>query len=124
MIEAAQLPLWVALLTAMFLLVGAAFALIGSFGLLRLANFYERAHAPTLGNTFGTACILAASVLCFSVQQSRPMLHEVLIAIFAFVTTPVTLMVLVRAVLFRDRLEGRNGMPRPEVPSRTAGPPG
>ncbi|MFL5254661.1 MAG: monovalent cation/H(+) antiporter subunit G [Rhodopila sp.] len=124
MIEAAQLPLWAALLTAMFLLVGGAFALIGSFGLLRLGNFYERAHAPTLGNTLGTACILTASVLCFSVQQSRPVLHEVLIAVFAFVTTPVALMVLVRAVLFRDRSEGQDGTPRPDVPSRTAGPPG
>ena len=45
------------------LVVGAAFALIGSFGLLRLANFYERAHAPTLGNTFGAQALKASEVV-------------------------------------------------------------
>jgi len=37
--------------TAAFLLAGAALALIGSLGLLRLRGFYERVHAPTLGTT-------------------------------------------------------------------------
>ena len=63
-------------------------------------------HAPTLGTTLGTGCILIASMVFFSVLQTRPVLHEVLIAVFVTVTTPVTLMVLVRAALHRDRSEG------------------
>jgi multicomponent K+:H+ antiporter subunit G len=43
----------------------------------------------------------------FSLLQTRPVLHEVLIAVFVTVTTPVTLMVLVRAALFRDYSESR-----------------
>lgn len=118
--EAADLPPWAALLTGLLVLAGAAFTLIGSLGLLRLGSFYERVHAPTLGSTLGTVCILAASMLCFSVQQSRPVLHELLIAAFALITTPITLMVLVRAALFRDRSENTDGVPRPDGSSRAA----
>lgn len=105
MSRAAELPAWAALLTAFFLVLGAGITLIGSFGLLRLRTFYERVHAPTLGTTLGTGCILIASMVFFSALQSRPVLHEILIAVFVTVTTPVTLMVLVRAALLRDRLE-------------------
>jgi multicomponent K+:H+ antiporter subunit G len=107
MSEAAELPPCAALLTAILVLVGAAVALIGSIGLLRLGSFYERVHAPTLGTTLGTGCILMASMIYFSALQTRPVLHEFLIAILALVTTPVTLMLLVRAALFRDEFEGR-----------------
>jgi multicomponent K+:H+ antiporter subunit G len=59
------LPAWAALLTALLVLLGAGLALTGSLGLLRLGSFYERVHAPTLGATLGTGCIVAASILCF-----------------------------------------------------------
>lgn len=120
MIGGAELPPWAALLTAILLLVGAAFALTGSLGLLRLRSFYERVHAPTLGTTLGTGCILAASMIYFSVEQSRPVLHEVLIAVFILITTPITLVVLVRAALFRDRSENVEGVPRPDVSSKAS----
>ena len=48
-----------------------------------------------------------ASMLYFSVLGSRPVLHEILIAVFVTVTTPVTLMLLARAALYRDRSEAR-----------------
>ena len=111
----AGLPGWAALLVAMFLVLGSAITLLGSLGLLRFKTFYERVHAPTLGTTLGTACILFASALYFTVLQARPVLHEVLIAILVSVTTPVTLMILVRAALFRDRLEGVRGVPGPDA---------
>ncbi|MGO3743333.1 monovalent cation/H(+) antiporter subunit G, partial [Kerstersia sp.] len=41
----------VSLLIALLLVAGGLLALIGSIGLLRLRNFYQRLHAPTLGNT-------------------------------------------------------------------------
>jgi multicomponent K+:H+ antiporter subunit G len=103
MMQTAAMPDWVALLTAVLLLLGASITLIGSVGLLRLRNFYSRVHAPTLGSTLGTGAILAASILWFSVLQTRPVIHEVLIAVFMTVTTPVTLVLLVRAAFFRDR---------------------
>lgn len=93
--------------TAILLVVGAAIALIGSFGLLRLGTFYERVHAPTLGTTLGTACMVVASMVYFSALGSRPVLHELLILLFVTVTTPVTLMVLVRAAQLRDMYENK-----------------
>ncbi|WP_114944579.1 monovalent cation/H(+) antiporter subunit G [Microvirga calopogonii] len=105
------LPAWAALLTALLVLLGAAVTLIGSIGLLRLGTFYARVHAPTLGTTFGMGCILAASALCFSVLESKPVIHEILIAVFVTLTTPVTLMLLARASLYRDRTEGSRDVP-------------
>ena len=115
MIQAPDLPGWAALLVALLLLAGAAFTLIGSLGLLRLGSFYDRMHAPTLGTTFGTALIILGSMLCFSVLQTRPLLHELLIAAFVTLTTPVTLMLLARAALYRDRTMGKPGVPPADV---------
>ena len=111
----AALPEWAAILTASLVLAGAAITLIGSLGLLRLKSFYERLHAPTLGTTLGTGCIVLASMIYFSVLQTRPVLHEILIAVFVTVTTPVTLMVLVRAALFRDRVERAQAGPAGDI---------
>jgi multicomponent K+:H+ antiporter subunit G len=107
----ANLPLWAAALTAFFVLLGAAVTLTGAIGMLRLRGFYSRVHAPTLGSTAGMACILIASSLYFTVLGSKPVIHEILIAVFVTVTTPITLMLLVRAALYRDRREGRAGVP-------------
>jgi len=111
MIEAPDLPMWAALLTAFFVLFGAAVSLIGALGLLRFKSFYERMHAPTLGTTIGAASILIGSMLCFSVLQSRIVIHEILILLFVTLTTPVTLMLLARAALYRDRSEGITSVP-------------
>ncbi|WP_414471080.1 monovalent cation/H(+) antiporter subunit G [Microvirga sp. M2] len=108
---AGELPAWAALATAFFVLLGAGVTLIGSIGLLRLGSFYARVHAPTLGTTVGMASILAGSALFFSVLEVRPVLHEILIAVFVTLTTPVTLMLLVRAALYRDRTEGSGDIP-------------
>lgn len=105
MIIAEELPTWTALLVAVLLLLGTGLSLTGSLGLLRLGNFYQRVHAPTLGATLGAGCVLIASMIFFSVLQTRPVVHEVLITVFVTVTTPVTLMVLVRAAVHRDQSE-------------------
>ena len=122
MTHAAELPLWAALAVALLLLLGAALALVGSFGLLRLRSFYERVHAPTLGTTLGIGCVLAGSMLFFSVLQSRFVLHEILIAVMMVITTPVTLMLLARAALYRDRTEGDDTVPPPLQSRRDQAP--
>lgn len=96
-----DLPTWTAFMVAALLLGGATLTFIGSLGLLRLKSFYDRVHAPTLGTTLGAGGVLLASIVCFSVLEARPVWHEVLIALFVTVTTPVTLMLLVRATLSR-----------------------
>lgn len=108
MSHAAELPAYAALIAAPLVLLGATLALVGSLGLLRLKSFYDRVHAPTMGATLGTGCVLLASMVLFSALESRPVLHEILIGIFMTLTTPVTFMLLVRAALHRDRSEGRD----------------
>lgn len=101
MTYAAELPAWAAWLTAFFVLSGAALTLVGSVGLVTLQDFYQRVHAPTLGTSMGMAGILIGSIIFFSALEARPVLHELLIAIFVTITTPVTLMLLVRAARYR-----------------------
>jgi len=102
MTQSPDLPTWAALLTALLIVAGAVITLVGSLGLLRLKTFDERAHSPTLGATMGVGCIVLASIVGFSVLQSRLVMHAILIAIFVTVTTPVTLMLLARAALSRS----------------------
>ena len=122
MIEGIDLPAWASLLTGVLVLVGAALTLIGSIGLLRLPTFYQRVHAPTLGATLGTGAILIASMISGSVLESRPVLHEVLIALFVTVTTPVTLIFLVRATQHRTPPVAPSKTPLEPVPTSEKGP--
>jgi multicomponent K+:H+ antiporter subunit G len=117
MSHAADLNALTAIVTAILVLAGAALALIGSIGLLRLKTFYERVHAPTLGATLGTGLVLIASMVLFSALESRAVLHEILIGVFMTLTTPVTFILLVRAALHRDGV-GQQQPPSP--PDRSA----
>ena len=82
--------------------------------LLRFGSFYERVHAPTLGTTLGIGCVLARlDAVLLGAADSRLVLHEVLIAVLMVITTPVTLMLLVRAAIYRDRREGNVDVPPP-----------
>ena len=93
---------------ALLVFAGAALSFVGALGMLRLKTFYERVHPPTMGTTLGTGLVLIGSMLCFTALESRPVLHEALIGVFMTLTTPVTYMLLVRAALHRDKLEGRD----------------
>jgi len=107
----ADIPDFVAILTAGLLVGGAAITLVGALGLLRLGTFFERVHAPTLGTTLGTACVATASLVYSSALATRPILHELLIVAFVTATTPVSLIILVRAALFRERSENNAVFP-------------
>ena len=108
MSHASAIPVWIAILIALLIVLGATLALIGSIGLLRLRTFYERVHAPTLGTPLGLGCTLLASMVLFSTLGSRPVVHEIVISVFMLMTAPVTFMLLVRAARHRDRAEAND----------------
>src|SRR5689334_19299110 len=110
----ADIPFLAAAVTGVLLLAGATITFIGAFGLVRFRTFYERVHAPTLGTTVGMTCVALASMVYFSSVGSRVALHELLIVLFVTVTTPITLMILVRAAVFRDESEGNVRLPSGE----------
>lgn len=122
MSHAADLPLWAAILVAFFVILGAGLTLIGSWGFFRLKSFYDRIHAPTLGTSWGTGAIVMASMICFTVLQSRLVIHEILVGIFVTVTMPVTLMLLGRAALYRDRAERNPDVPGFDAPKGSLAP--
>ncbi|MFC3168653.1 MULTISPECIES: monovalent cation/H(+) antiporter subunit G [Paracoccus] len=104
-------PLAVAIPVALLVVLGSTLTLIGALGFARLSTFYDRLHAPTLATSWGTGGVIIASALMFTVLEGRPVVHEFVIGICIVVTTPVTLMMLARAALQRDRSEGADGLP-------------
>lgn len=114
-----SLPPWLLIPVALLLVLGSTLTLLGAFGLLHLKSFYDRLHAPTLGTSWGAGAILLASILCWSWVQDRVFLHEMVIAICVMVTTPVTLMLLGRAALHRDRVKRNGRQVAPDAPSGT-----
>jgi multicomponent K+:H+ antiporter subunit G len=94
-------PLWAEVMIAAFALLGAGFALIGSWGLARLGDFAKRLHGPTKATTLGVGAILIASLMWFGVT-GRTSLHELLITLFLFVTAPVSAQLLIQAAIKLD----------------------
>lgn len=116
---AVALPLWLEILVAALVLAGAALALLGAAGLLRLRTFFERMHAPAIIATLGCWLIMHGTVLYFSVADRSLALHALLIAVFVAVTVPVMSIFLMRAALFRARQTGQDVPPslsQPKAP--------
>lgn len=84
-------------LVAALVLLGAAFTLIASIGLVRMRDFYTRLHGPTKASTLGVGSIMLASLLFFSVDSGSLNVHEVLITVFLFLTAPVSAHLLAKA---------------------------
>jgi multicomponent K+:H+ antiporter subunit G len=95
--------------TAFCLVAGAFFALVGAIGLVRLPDTFMRFHAPTKATTLGVGGVLAGSLLYFT-GTGRPVVHELLVALFLFVTAPVSALMLARAAL-RLRLRSQASVP-------------
>jgi multicomponent K+:H+ antiporter subunit G len=77
-------------LAAALILVGGAFLLLGSTALARLRDPLRRLHAPTLAATVGLGAILIASMLDSGLVRADPSWHELAIALFLFLTAPVS----------------------------------
>jgi multicomponent K+:H+ antiporter subunit G len=104
-----HLPGWAALPVALLLVLGATVILIGALGLLRLRTFYQRMHGPAITVTLGAGCLLVASMLYFTVAQSRLVIHEIIITVFILLTAPVVAMTVMRAAVYRDLRAGKRG---------------
>jgi multicomponent K+:H+ antiporter subunit G len=96
------MPLWLDLVLTALLIVGTAFALVGSFGLAKLSDFVKRLHGPTKATTLGVGSVLIASALFFSFDGSGPSLHELLVTLFVFLTAPVSAHMLIKAARALD----------------------
>jgi multicomponent K+:H+ antiporter subunit G len=87
------------LLVSLFLLIGAGFTLVGSIGMVRLPDFFTRLHGPTKATTLGVGGMLVASVIHFSARGQGVSLRELLIAVFLFITAPLSAHLMTKAAL-------------------------
>lgn len=102
------------LVIALLIVLGAIFTFLGSFGLLRLRDIYSRLHSPTKATTLGVGSLLVASSIFFSLQGDGVSLHEILVAVFLFITAPVGAHLMAKAALHL-RIRGQSGLPPREV---------
>ena len=72
-----------------FLVIGGLFALVGSYGLVKLDDPMSRLHAPTKISTLGVGGLLAASIIN-GFAGGEGSLHELLVMAFLFVTAPIS----------------------------------
>ena len=82
------------ILSIIFLLGGLFFLFVGTFGLLRLPDVYNRLHATTKCDTLGAGLIL----LSLALQSSLAIgIRLALLIIFILVTNPTSAHVIARA---------------------------
>ena len=93
-----------AVIAAVFLVIGAAFLLVSCVGLLRLPDFYTRAHAVGKSETLGSMLILIGLALYNGLTLSSAKL--LLILVIIAVTNPTATHALTRAAM-RSGLKDR-----------------
>ncbi|WP_076068392.1 Na+/H+ antiporter subunit G [Sphingomonas montana] len=99
------------------ILLGGAFVLIGSWGLVRLPTTMERLHGPTKATTLGLGSLLLASVGYALARHGIWSAHELLIALFLFITAPISANMIAKVHLHRARTDPSH------EPTGIAGPP-
>lgn len=87
------------LLMVALLAVGCVFVLVGSFGLVKLSDFFKRLHGPTKATTLGVGCILMASIGHHAALGDGLGMRELLIALFLFITAPISAHLMAKAAL-------------------------
>lgn len=88
---------------SLLVLLGGAFALIGSWGVVRLPSLMTRLHGPTKATTLGVGSCLLASMVYFPSAGGAWSAHELLISLFLFITAPVSANMIAKAHLHRQR---------------------
>lgn len=84
-----------AVLTALALLAGAGFALVGALGLLRFPDVYTRMHAASKAGTLGSGfCLVAVALAIHEVDVAT---RAIVAVVFFMLTAPVSAHLLARA---------------------------
>lgn len=93
------------------ILIGGAFALLGSIGLARLPDILSRLHGPTKATTLGVGALVAGSMVYFSSRGGGLTLRELTITLFLFITAPVSAHMIAK-VAMRERDAAREASER------------
>jgi len=115
------MPLIHEILIATLIVIGAVFALIGSYGMIRLPDLMSRLHAPTKATTLGVGGALVASMVYFLALEGTLSIHELLITLFLFITAPITASYLSKAYMHTQLKEEEIPPPAPDKQWATYG---
>lgn len=106
-----------ALTGAVLSLLGALLFLAAVIGLLRLPDFYTRAHAPTKAATLGLLLTALGSIGLHVDRAAAFVLEDLLLILFVLLTVPVSTQMLIRGAAARGIPQSSNTLGTP-----TAGP--
>jgi len=117
---------------AILVIAGTLFVLLGSVALVKLPDFYTRLHGPTKATTLGLGSLVLASMLFFNGIQQQLSLQQLLIALFLFISAPVTAYMLIKVALHqklapmaatqrRELMQQRDKLAKGEQLAKTAG---
>jgi multicomponent K+:H+ antiporter subunit G len=90
------------LLISVALVVSGIFGFVGSYGLIKLRRSMQRLHAPTKATTLGVGGVLIASMIFFAAETGTLSIHELLIALFLFLTAPITANFIAKTYMARN----------------------
>jgi multicomponent K+:H+ antiporter subunit G len=88
-------------ISMVFVVLGASFALIGSIGLLRFPDVFTRLHGPTKATTLGVGGVLLGTVVYLLAQGEVGVIRELLVTVFLFLTAPVSAHLIAKVALHR-----------------------
>ncbi|WP_405632531.1 Na+/H+ antiporter subunit G [Pseudoalteromonas sp. Ld20] len=93
---------------SILLLIGGAFILIGSIGLIKMPDFFMRLHGPTKATALGMAGVLIGAMVFFSNTQDGISVKELLITIFLLITAPISGYMLIKSAI-HHKLKAKEG---------------
>ena len=107
--------------TAVFLLIGSGFIVVGVIGLLKFNDPMTRMHAPTKVGTVGIGMLLLASI-AHSFILGEVSIHEMLIMAFIFVTAPISANFIAKVSIHHGTCQQPPSPPRDDTWSTMASP--
>lgn len=88
-------------LSALLVLVGSIFCLIGAFGLIKMPNFITRVHCASLVDSLGAILILSGLIIQAGFTLTA--IKLLLTLIFLMLTGPTAIHALVNTALHEDK---------------------
>ncbi len=93
---------WIVIPASVLIVISGLLVLTASIGMVRVSSFLPRTHIQAIIYSTALWSLLLASLLLTFNLQDRTFLHEILIGIFIFITSPVSTILLVRSFVLRE----------------------
>ena len=93
---------WIVIPASALIVISGLLVLTASIGMVRVSSFLPRTHIQAVIYSTALWSLLLASLLLTFSLKDRTFLHEILIGIFIFITSPISTILLVRSFVLRE----------------------